>query len=75
MSIRKNTMKKPDRAINEIQGNSHPKAAALNMVLECVSGKQYNIAWAVPGRFSNAKNVPHRNVIGKMTKALNVAMF
>ena len=59
---------------NEIQGKSHPRDDALTVTLECVRGKAYNAPWNTVGRLSTEKKVPQRNVIGRMTRLLKVAI-
>lgn len=43
--------------------------------LECVSGRQYSMPWKMGSREDTEKNVPHRKVIGRMTRLLKVAML
>ena len=43
--------------------------------LEYVSGKQYRMPWNTGFRSATEKNVPHRNVMGRMMRLLKVAML
>jgi hypothetical protein len=71
--VKKNSPK-PTRATKENHGNDCAKAAARKHSLECVSGKTYNTAFAASGNRLKEKKVPHKKVIGKMTKLLKVLM-
>lgn len=59
----------------EIQGNSHPNAEALIHPLACVKGMTYRMYWNIGGNIDTEKKVPHKNVIGRMIKLLNVAIL
>lgn len=59
----------------ESHGKGCPKAAARKHALACVSGKTYKTALAASGNPPKEKKVPHKNVIGKITKLLKALMF
>ena len=54
---------------------SHPNALSLRRALEYVSGSAYNIVCIQSGIDDTEKNVPHRNVIGRITNVLKVVML
>jgi hypothetical protein len=43
--------------------------------LAWVRGRQYRMAWKMGSRDDTEKKVPHRKVIGRMTRLLKVAML
>jgi hypothetical protein len=75
MDPKKKASPKPRRAIKDNHGKDCPKAAARKHRLACVSGKIYNTTCAAAGNPLKEKKVPHKKVIGKMTKLLKALMF
>ena len=65
---------KPRSARKDSQGNGCPKAAARRVSLACVRGNTYNAAFTASGSRLSEKNVPLRNVMGRITKVLKVPM-
>ena len=72
MQATKKAKPKPSKATKDSQGKGCARAAARRHSLACVRGRAYNTALAASGIWLNAKKVPHRKVIGKMTKLLKV---
>jgi hypothetical protein len=71
----KNATPKPKRATKDTQGKASPNAAARKHTLDWVKGRADNTIFAASGSWLNEKNVPHRKVIGRITKLLKVFMF
>ena len=74
----KNATPNARRTTREIQGNSGMapgRAAALMHSLAWVNGRQYRIAWKIGSSEETEKNVPQRNVMGRMIRLLNVPML
>ena len=65
---------KPTRASKDSQGKGCPKAAARRLSLECVRGSTYNAAFTGSGNRFSEKNVPLRNVMGRINRVLKVPM-
>lgn len=70
----KKAIPNPISAINDHQGKDCPKAAARKHTLECVRGRTSSIAVSGAGTWLKEKKVPHRKVIGNITKVLKVFM-
>ena len=65
---------KAKRLAKDNQGNGRPNTVARRSSVEWVKGKKYNRALAASGSWLSEKKVPHRKVIGKITRVLNVLM-
>ncbi len=65
---------KTKRATKDSHGKGCPNAAARRDSLEWVSGRTYKTAFAASGNWLKEKKVPHRKVIGSITKLLKVLM-
>lgn len=71
LDTRKNAAVHARRTTRDTQGNASPSMTDLTQSVVCVRGSSPMTSWTGPLRLSSENMVPHRKVIGSMTRDVN----